>query len=298
MVLPWLWAVFTVAATLAQTARNTMQRQLTGPLGAVGATHVRFLFGLPFAILFLIVVAAASGSRPPMPGAVALGWTALGAMTQIVATALMLSAMRERSFVTTIAYTKTEPVQVAVFGLAFLGDRLTGLGAAAILVATLGVLVMSWPRRVEGEATSLRPALLGVASGGFFALSAIGFRGGVLALEAPNFVLAATTTLVAGLAIQTFVLTAYLLVVDRPTLTNILRLWRPSMKAGFAGALASQFWFLGFATATAAQVRTLALIEVILAQLVSRKLFREGASAREAIGMALIVIGCALILNV
>ncbi len=298
MVLPWLWAVFTVAATLAQTARNTMQRQLTGPLGAVGATHVRFLFGLPFAILFLIVVAAASGSRPPMPGAVALGWTALGATTQIVATALMLSAMRERSFVTTIAYTKTEPVQVAVFGLAFLGDRLTGLGAAAILVATLGVLVMSWPRRVEGEATSLRPALLGVASGGFFALSAIGFRGGVLALEAPNFVLAATTTLVAGLAIQTFVLTAYLLVVDRPTLTNILRLWRPSMKAGFAGALASQFWFLGFATATAAQVRTLALIEVILAQLVSRKLFREGASAREAIGMALIVIGCALILNV
>lgn len=297
MTLPWLWAVFTVTATLAQTARNTMQRQLTGPLGAVGATHVRFLFGLPFAILFLVAVALASGARPPAPGLVALAWTGLGAMTQIVATALMLSAMRERSFVTTIAYTKTEPVQVAVFGLAFLGDRLTGLGALAIVVATAGVLLMSWPDRREGESASLRPALLGVASGGFFALSAIGFRGGVLALETPNFVLAATTTLVTGLAIQTLVLTVYLLIADRAALAAILRLWRPSMRAGFAGALASQFWFLGFATATAAQVRTLALIEVILAQLVSRKLFREGASAREALGMALIVVGCALILN-
>lgn len=297
MVFPWLWAVFTVIATLAQTARNTMQRQLTGPLGAVGATHVRFLFGLPFAILFLIGVRLATGLAVPAPNFVSFGWTALGAMTQIVATALMLSAMRERSFVTTIAYTKTEPVQVAIFGLAFLGDRLTPLAALAILVATAGVLLMSWPKRLEGETASLRPALLGIASGGFFALSAIGFRGGVLALATPHFVMAATTTLVTGLAIQTLALTLYLAVVDRATLSAILRLWRPSMKAGFAGALASQFWFLGFATATAAQVRTLALIEVILAQLVSRKLFREGASARELLGMAAIVLGCALILN-
>ncbi|MBL8588898.1 MAG: EamA family transporter [Methylobacteriaceae bacterium] len=301
MTFAWLWVVFTLIAALLQTARNTMQRQLTGPLGAVGATHVRFLFGLPFAIVFLAIVTLVTGLAIPAPNAASLGWTMLGAMTQIVATALMLAAMRERSFVTTIAYTKTEPVQAAIFGLIFLGDRLTPLLTLAIAIATTGVMVMSTPGKEAaapaGERRSLRAPAMGLAAGGFFALSAIGFRGGVLALEAPNFVIAATTTLVTGLAMQTATLTLYLIVADRPTLAAILRLWRPSMKAGLAGAAASQFWFLGFATASAAQVRTLALVEVILAQIVSKRFFSQGASARELAGMALIVLGVAVLLN-
>ena len=48
-----LWAVFTLIAAAAQTARNAMQRELTATLGTVGATHVRFLFGFPFALVFL-----------------------------------------------------------------------------------------------------------------------------------------------------------------------------------------------------------------------------------------------------
>src|SRR5438552_2894903 len=49
---PWLWIVFTVLAAAGQTARNAMQRELTATLGTVGATHVRFLFGFPFALNF------------------------------------------------------------------------------------------------------------------------------------------------------------------------------------------------------------------------------------------------------
>ena len=58
--MPWLWAVFTVAASGGQVLRNAMQKELTATLGTVGATHVRFLFGLPFALLFLAVVLAAT----------------------------------------------------------------------------------------------------------------------------------------------------------------------------------------------------------------------------------------------
>ena len=50
----WLWAVFTVAAAGGQVVRNAMQKELTARLGTVGATHVRFLFGFPFAILFVL----------------------------------------------------------------------------------------------------------------------------------------------------------------------------------------------------------------------------------------------------
>ena len=292
-----LWIPFTLTAALAQTFRNAMQRDLIATLGTAGATYVRFLFGLPFACLFLGLASLATGLSPPRPDTIALLWILTGACAQIVATGLMLAAMREKSFVVTTAYTKTEPVQVALFGLVFLGDGLNWPLAIAILVATAGVLLMSWPRRQAGVAEPVRPAILGLISGGCFALSAIGFRGGILRLETPNFVMAASTVLVIGLAIQSGLILALLLARDRPLLRAILARWQPSMLAGFMGAFASQFWFLSFALASAARVRTLALVEVIFAQALSRKLFKQGASAREMAGMALIVAGVVLLLN-
>ena len=64
----WLWIVFTLLAAAGQTARNAMQRELTAALGTVGATHVRFLFGFPFALIFLAGVLIATGAGPPKPG--------------------------------------------------------------------------------------------------------------------------------------------------------------------------------------------------------------------------------------
>ena len=95
----WLWALFTVIAAASQTVRNAAQRELTAALGTVGATHVRFLFGFPFALGFLAVVLVASGAPLPRPGAVYWAWVLDGALTQIAATALMLAAMNDRSFV-------------------------------------------------------------------------------------------------------------------------------------------------------------------------------------------------------
>jgi drug/metabolite transporter (DMT)-like permease len=297
MPMPWLWAVFTVVAAGGQVLRNAQQKELTASLGTVGATHVRFLFGLPFGLLFLAIVLAATGLPIPAFNSIMLAWTVVAALAQISATALMLAAMRDRSFVVVTAYAKTEAMQVAVFGLLFLGDRVTLSLAAAIIIATIGVLLVSWPRSTGGEAFTWKPALLGIASGAMFAIAAIGFRGGIRALDTPSFVLGATTTLALGLAIQTAVLSSYLLLFDRKILVAIFRLWRPSMLAGFTGAFASQMWFLAFAIETAAKVRTLALIEIPMAQVLSRNLFKQTLASREALGIALIVAGVVLLLN-
>ena len=289
----WLWAVFTVTAAAAQTVRNAAQRHLTRDLGTVGATHVRFLFGLPFAIVFLAVITAMTGATLPRPSVEFFAWVCTGAATQITATATMLAAMRERSFAVTIAYTKTEPVQVALFGLVFLGDRLTLPMAIAIVIATSGVLVMSERPSRSG---SLRPVLLGLAAGGFFALAAIGYRGAIVSLADPGFLMAATFTLCIGLLLQATALSLYLFVRERAVLIAIARAWSASLLAGFMGALASQFWFLGFALTTAANVRTLGLIEVLFAQAVARFAFGQKMTVREAIGVILIVAGVALLL--
>jgi drug/metabolite transporter (DMT)-like permease len=297
MVSGWLWAVFTVVAAAAQTVRNAAQKELTGKLGTVGATQVRFLFGCPFAVAFLVAMVAAGGVLP-RPTWVFWPWMLGGALAQIAATALMLAAMEGRSFVVAIAYIKTEPIQVALFGLLFLGDAVTPMMAAAIVIATAGVIVISMKAGTLGgvAAGSSRPTALGLAAGACFALSAIGYRGAILSLHDPSYAMAATYTLTVGLIVQAVMLALWLVLRDRAVMAAILAAWRPSLFAGFMGALASQFWFLAFALTTAANVRTLALVEVLFAQAISSFAFRQPVSAREGVGIAAIVAGVVLLI--
>ena len=290
----WLWAVFTVLAAAGQTARNAMQRELTASLGTVGATHVRFLFGFPFALIFLAGVMIFSGSALPRPSLSFIPWLLAGALFQIGATATMLAAMGQRSFVVVVAYIKTEPIQVAIFGAIFLAEIVSASMMAAIIIATAGVVVMSY--KPGGMTGGIRPTIIGLVSGGMFALSAIGYRGAILDLDHPNFVMRATFMLACGLVLQATLLTVYLALRDRAVLKAIVAQWRPSLFAGFMGATASQFWFLAFALATAASVRTLALVEVLFAQAISVFIFGQKTSAREGVGIAMIVLGVVLLI--
>jgi len=289
-----LWAVFTVLAAAGQTARNAMQRELTATLGTVGATHVRFLFGFPFALIFLAGVVIVTGQTLPRPSLSFVPWLLVGALFQIGATATMLAAMGQRSFVVVVAYIKTEPIQVAIFGLIFLGDAVSLPMMIAIVIATAGVLVMSY--KPGGMTGGIKPTLVGLASGAMFAVSAVGYRGAILNVSAGHFVMAATFTLACGLVLQAALLTAYLALRDRPVLVAIAAQWRRSLFAGFMGAFASQFWFLAFAIATAASVRTLALVEVLFAQAISAFIFKQKTNAREGVGMAMIVAGVVLLI--
>ncbi len=207
-----LWIPFTIVAALGQVARNAMQRSLTGPLGTWGATNIRFLFGFPFSVIFFVVVWLASGDHVPWPTASFWPWLLLGALSQIIATGLMLVAMNDRSFVVTTAYLKTEAIQTAIFGFVFLGDHLTWLKVIAILIATVGVVITALRPGAEKSFAEVRPTIIGLVSAAAFALSAIGYRGAILTVPGVSFVTAASYTLVWGLFAQTVVLTIYLLV--------------------------------------------------------------------------------------
>ena len=293
-----LWIPFTFVAAAGQVARNAMQRHLTGPLGALGATNIRFLFGFPFSLSFLVVVLAASGDHLPWPAASFWPWLLLGALSQIVGTGMMLLAMNERSFVVTTAYMKTEAIQTAIFGFLFLSDHLTFLKVMAILVATVGVVITAL--RIGGKSSfaEVRPTITGLVAAAAFALSAVGFRGAIITVPGVSFVTAGSYTLVLGLFLQTLALTIYLLWRAPAILSKILLLWRPSLFAGFVGAFSSQFWFLAFALTAAANVRTLALVEVLFAQAVAYYSFKQPVSLRELLGIVLIVIGVALLVSV
>jgi drug/metabolite transporter (DMT)-like permease len=291
-----LWIFATLVAAGAQTARNAMQSSLTTTLGTLGATQVRFVYGLPFAAAFLALAAALSGAAIPSPSQPFLVFTLGGALAQIGGTALLLQAMRERSFSIATTFNKTEAVQVAIFGVVLLGERLTPAGAAAIVVTTAGVVLVAAKPGFELANGGARPVLYGIASGGCFALASVGFRGGILELGDGVYYLRAATTLVWSLAFQALLLGAWMALFARPALLGSVVLWRQSLVAGFFGALASQCWFLGFSLTAAANVKALGLVEVLFAQVVAHRVFAQRATARELAGMGLVIAGVSLLL--
>lgn len=295
----WLWIALSVWAAFAQTLRNSAQRSLTASLGTLGATLVRFLYGLPFALAWLAAVHYWRAEPLPAANWAFLGWVTLGAVAQIAATAFLLLAMEARSFALGVAYSKTEILQIAVFGLVFLGDPVSLATALAVASGTLGVLLLSPADKERPFAALLsgmgtRPALLGLASGAGFAFAAVGFRGAALSLDG-SFLMSAATALAVAQFIQTVLLGGWLLWRSPAVVAGTLLQWRPSLFAGLMGAAASAGWFSAFALQPAAHVRTVGLIELVFSYAVSLKLFREKLSRLELAGMAFLALGIAVI---
>src|SRR5690554_6797847 len=229
-----LWIPATLLAAAAQTGRNLAQAGLTARLGTLGATQVRFVYGLPFALVFLALAAWVAGRAPPVPSGSALSWLALGGIAQIGATALMLATMARRGFAVSTAWLKTEPVLIALVAL-MLGEALSLLEGAGIVIATAGVILSGR----AGGARGMGPVLTGIAAAAAFGLSAIAFRAGILALGEPDPFLAAMTGLAISLTVQVVLLALWLGMFRPGAMTATLGEWRRSLTAGFLGAFAS-----------------------------------------------------------
>lgn len=294
-----LWVPIVLAAAAAQTVRNAVQRSVTRTAGVLPATFIRFAYGLPFALLALGAIIVASGRAAPSPTPAFFAWVTLGAVMQVAATALFIAAMAQRSFVVAVAFTKTEVLQVGLFGVVMLGEALSIPVIAAMLMGTAGVLLLSGQsssERAVEPAWISRGALLGLGSGASLALCAIGYRGAMLALQPGSAPwLEAAYGLAWAQAIQTLLLGGYLLARDRAGLGKVISLWRVSTLAGFAGALASMGWFTAFAVRSAVDVRIVGLAEVLLSYVVSRRFFSEPVARIEMVGMALLVAGVVVV---
>ena len=297
----WLWIPLSIWAGFAQTVRNAAQRHLVPELGTLGATLVRFLFGLPFALVYVGVIWALKGSSFPGVTWGFLGWVFEGGISQILATALLLLVMKERNFAVGVAYSKTELVQVAIFGSVFLGDPTSLLTIVAILVGTTGVLMLSPldPARrlrsmVQGWTT--RSALFGFASGAGFAIAAVGYRGAALELKGTSYTMAAAYTLVWAMAIQTLVLGGWLLVRNVQVYAAMRGAWQASIAAGFMGAAGSVGWFTAMAIEPVAHVRTLGLVELLFSFAVTRRFFHERLAAAEIAGAGLLTLALVIVM--
>jgi drug/metabolite transporter (DMT)-like permease len=295
------WVVMTVAAAFLQNVRSTLQKYLKGRIGTTGATFVRFGFGLPFAFLFLGILYYGMGYSLPTLHWTFGGWIVLAALAQIFAQALLIHLFSYRNFAVGTAYSRTEPAQAALFGLIFLSETVSWVVLMAIAISVAGVMLISIAR-TELNPTALltslasRTVAIGLCSGTFFGIAAVGYRGASLSLGGPNFLMQGGVTLCAAITFQTIVMMVFIALRDPAEFRRIAAAWKPALAVGFVGASASFGWFTAMTLEKPAVVKAVAQIEMLFTFASTVFIFKERINRLEVAGCVAIVAGILLLL--
>ena len=296
----WLWIPVVLCSAVAQTTRNAAQRSLTSTAGTMGATLVRFLYGLPFSLAWVGVMQVVSGEMTALPHLTGryIGWLLLGALAQASATALLVASMHRGNFVIAVTYSKTEVLQVAFLGALLLHEVPTGLAFLAMTIAVIGVVLLaapSIPFRADTGLSIIGPvAVFGLGAGSSFALAVIAYR--IAGLEFMRtgpysaWYVGGWTVLLAQL-LQTAVICAWMACRSKTELGAVFSSWRVSGLAGLAGAVASITGVVAYILQAAADVRALSMIEVVLSYAVSKRFMHEQVSRTEQLGLILVMAG-------
>ena len=291
-----LWIPITIAAAFLQNVRTALQKHLKGRLSNTGATFVRFGFGFPLAIVYVLMLRYGFGFEIPTPNPAFFLYASIGGVSQILGTAALLATFGYRNFAVGTAYSKTETVQAALFAAIILGEVLTPVAAAGIVISLAGVLALSGARteltvRSLFASVASRPAMLGMASGGCFGISAVSYRAASLSLGGDGFLIQAAFTLSFVTILQTVLMVLYMRLREPGQITAVLRAWRPAVWVGISGVVASAGWFTAMTLQHAAYVRALGQIELIFTIISASLIFRERITRTEFGGIVMMTTG-------
>jgi len=225
-------------------------------------------------------------------------YTFLGAIFQVIFTLLLLYLFKFSNFVVGTSLSKTEVIQIAIFEYIILKDKLNLFGIIGIIVATIGVIVITikdvklFFRNFFSKVT-----LIGLTTGLILGLSVVYFRAAALSLEnfSSNFD-KAITTLFFGLFIQTAVVTTYLLIFEKSEFKKFYQNKVEICFTGLAGFLATLSWFFAFTLIQASFVRAVGQIEILFSYMSSKYLFKEKITFIEIMGIIIFISGATLLL--
>jgi len=296
-----LWIPITIAAAFLQNLRSVLQKSIKGRLSTTGASYARFIYALPLAALYVWSLTKFGSYELPVPNQKFLIYCVLGSISQILFTVVLLWMFSFRSFAVGTTFSKLEVVLIAIMGSLLLGDTLGQGAILAVVIGAVGTIVLSLTEtkltiggllRGMGEKTTW----IGLLCAALLGASVVFFRGAALALNGPEFIMAAAYALLVALTMQTLMMGGWFLVFDRPELFRVLREWRRAAPVGLVGMLGSVCWFTAFTLHNAAYVRALGQVELIFTFLASIFIFHEKIARAEFLGIALITIAVILIL--
>ncbi len=293
------WIIFTISGAFFQNLRSSLQKKLNKDLSIVASTYVRFAFALPFAILvfflkfdnFEIIFKILDQKN-------FLYLTIIASVLQIMFTFTLLYLFKFSNFVVGTSLSKTEVIQVAIFEYFLLKDKLNIFGIFGIIIATIGVIIISIKDlKLFFSNFFSKITLIGLTTGLFLGLSVVFFRAATLSLEdfSSNFD-KAIITLFFGLVIQTFLISFYLFIFERSQFEKFKNNKLESCLAGLAGFLATLSWFFAFTFIQASFVRALGQVEIFFSFVSSKYIFKEKITTMEIIGIVIFVTGVTVML--
>jgi drug/metabolite transporter (DMT)-like permease len=291
-----LWIVLTLVAVLIQSGRTVLQKNLVGRLSVWGATYARFIYGLPLA--WLLVAGAMWFGGHALPS---LTWTFMifafiGSIGQILGNALFIHLIRASNFTVITTYIKTETVHGAVFTYIVLGDKLSLMGFAGVLITFVGVMVLAagrgplTPRALLSSFTS-KDTLYGVGVGALYASASTSYRAAALNLGIDDLTLAALYTLAWVTLIQVVLMGIWMLVKQPVVLRETFRSWRVASWIGVTGIGASAAWYVAFAIQLTPYVLAVGQVELVIAWMTSHFLYKEKTRMGEIAGILVTVLG-------
>ena len=293
------WIIITICGAFFQNLRSSLQKKLNKNLSTVASTYVRFAFALPFAtLLFFFNFHNLEIIPTILNQSNFLYYTILGSVFQIIFTFVLLHLFKFSNFVVGTALSKTEVIQVAIFEYILLKDKLNLFGIFGIIIATIGVIIISVKDlKLFFNNFFSKTTLIGLLTGLFLGLSVVFFRAAALSLEnfSSNFE-KAISKLFFGLVIQTFIITIYLSIFERSEFKKFYDNKFESCLAGFAGFMATMSWFFAFTLIQASFVRALGQIEILFSYLSSKYIFKEKIKISEIVGILIFVSGVAIML--
>lgn len=283
----WVWIA--IAAAAAQTVRFALQKVLAGAsLSPSGATWARFLWSAPVIWAVMAWYILSDESRTfSLEGGFFL-YAVVGGLAQILATICTVALFKSRAFSVGITFKKTEVMMTALLGFIVLGDAVSIAGAVFIALGFAGVLLLSEPP--EGGSIFNRGAALGIASGVFFAISAVGYRGATLAVQSDDTFLVAGVTLAIVVLFQMVSLGLWLALREPGQIAATIASWRTSALVGVFSLIGSWCWFAAFSLQNAAYVFAVGQIELIFSLGVGALFFSESVTRRELFGMGLLTV--------
>ncbi|QFU08109.1 EamA-like transporter family protein [Rhodobacteraceae bacterium THAF1] len=290
------WVGATLVASVAQTFRFLVQRHLKRTsLSTAGATFSRFLFSAPLVAALLAAYLWAGGLSLPTPNGAFWRFVLPGGLSQILATACVITLFGLRNFAVGITLMKTEVILTGAVGFVLLGEAVTLSAALAIAVGVIAVIVLSG----GAGAWDGRAVALGLGSGALFAVSAVCYRGAALSLGDAPVLARSMATLAVATTWQSLILGAWIAWAEPGQLRAVVQAWRIAVLAGVFSMIGSLGWFTAFALQNAAYVKALGQVEVVFSILASTLFLGERISRREGVGIALLGVSiAALILSV
>lgn len=290
---PDMWIVVSLLAAAFQTVRFMLQKVLaTGTLSAAGATFSRFFYSAPFILILLACYLAMTGSALPRIEASFWAYGLAGGAAQIAATVCVVLLFKQRNFAVGITFKKTEVIQTALMGWIVLGEGVSTLGFAAIALGVVGLLLLSGGAEAKGFSIrdfGNRAAVLGIASGFLFSISAVSYRGASLAIDTDDPISRAAVTLAVVVLLQTLIMVVWLGLREPGEMARVWQARKVAVWIGLTSMGGSFCWFVAFTVQNAAYVKAVGQAELILSVAASTLFFKEKITGREWAGMSVLV---------